>query len=91
MQKKLHQMLFSTEHYVEVILILTKENEEKKIFNQDIVDYMNVSRASVSVAVSKLKKEGYICRKNKEIKLTEKGIKLGEELLEKHNFFTIFL
>lgn len=86
MKENLHNIAFSKEHYIETIYILLKEKD--RVYNKDIVEYLELSKASVSVAVNKLIQEEYAYRENRSIKLTSKGIMVGKELYKKHIFLT---
>lgn len=87
---KNHSKCFSQEHYIETIYLLQKK--QKSVFNKDVVDELELSRASVSIAVNKLIKANMLIRReNEELILTESGLKLGEELYNKHKFLTNFL
>lgn len=85
----MHSTMYSKENYIEVIYILGLKKE--LIYNKDIVEYLDISRASVSNAINKLITKKYAYRDEKSIKLTEKGINLGKEIYEKHVFFSKFL
>ena len=82
--------LESQEDYLEKILqiSLVKEN----VHAIDIVREMNFSKPSVSVAMAKLKDEGYIeINKKGEISLTFSGREIAEKTLEKHTILTKML
>lgn len=77
----------SGEDYLEIILIL--QSRGGSVRSVDIASEMNVSKASVSVAMKNLRKGGYIqMDKNYEIYLTSKGRKLAETVYERHLFFS---
>ena len=74
--------------------ILQKQNNEIRV--TDIANKMNISRASVSEALQKLAEQGYIIyEKYKPAVLTEKGLTVAKEVLQKHqvlfSFFKDFL
>ena len=48
----------SSEDYLETILILS--NKQEYVRSIDIVEYLNFSKPSVSVAMKKLRENGYI-------------------------------
>jgi len=82
--------LESQEDYLEKILqiSLVKEN----VHAIDIAREMNFSKPSVSVAMAKLSKEGYIeINKKGEISLTSSGREIAEKTLEKHEILTKML
>ena len=80
----------SREDYLENILILSKK--KSVVRNVDIALQMNFSRPSVSVAVKKLEKEGYVTvSPDGNIELTGKGRKRAEQVYERHLVLTLIL
>ncbi len=79
----------SREDYLEAILQLRKVNGVVRSI--DVANHLHFSKASVSVAVKKLKEEGYIIvEADGNLVLTESGEELAEKTLEKHEFLTNF-
>lgn len=77
----------SGEDYLEMILIL--QNKKGTVHSVDIAAELNVSKASVSVAMKNLQRDGYICKgDDHEITLTEPGQKLAETMYERHLLFS---
>lgn len=77
----------SSEDYLESILILQKRNGSVRSI--DIVDDLEFSKPSVSVAMKKLRENGYIeVDKKGYITLTEKGLKVAEKTYERHVLLT---
>ena len=80
----------SAENYLETILIL--KNRLGAVRSVDIVNELDFTRASVSVAMKKLRESGHIemdtlgC-----ITLTKSGLKVAEEMYERHNILAKFL
>lgn len=77
----------SAENYLETILIL----KEQKGFVRsiDIVNNLNFSKASVSVAMKKLRESGYLeVNTSGEISLTESGLSIAEKVYERHKVLT---
>lgn len=73
----------SSEDYLERILML--KNKNGKVRSIDIVDDMNFSRASVSVAMKKLKENNYIVfDEDGYINLTNDGYKIASSIYERH-------
>ena len=73
----------SSEDYLEKILML--KNKNGKVRSIDIVDDMNFSRASVSVAMKKLKENNYIVfDEDGYIDLTNDGYKIASSIYERH-------
>lgn len=73
----------SSEDYLERILML--KNKNGKVRSIDIVDDMNFSRASVSVAMKKLKENNYIVfDEDCYIDLTNDGYKIASSIYERH-------
>jgi Mn-dependent DtxR family transcriptional regulator len=84
---KLHE---SGEDYLEMILMLQKE--KGSVRSIDVATAMNFSKASVSRAMSILKKEGFlIMEKSGELILTEKGHKRANEVLDRHRCITKYI
>ena len=73
------QIKESAEDYLEKILILSNKNS--LVRSIDIVNYMKLSKPSVSVAMKKLRENGYILMDNDGyITLTEEGKKIAEKI-----------
>lgn len=80
----------SREDYLERILMLQEQNGSVRAI--DIAESMDYSRASVSIALKKLKAEGLIQVNNDStICLTELGKQTAIEVYEKHKYITSFL
>lgn len=73
----------SAENYLETILILKKRiNAVRSV---DIVNELDFSRPSVSIAMKKLRESGHILMdKDGAITLTESGLKIAQEMYERH-------
>ncbi|HBF67723.1 MAG TPA: DtxR family transcriptional regulator [Firmicutes bacterium] len=79
----------SSEDYLEQILVLT--NEKGQIRSIDIVESMNFSKPSVSVAMKKLRENGYIEIDSKGyIKLTSLGEEAANKTYERHLVLSSF-
>ena len=77
----------SSEDYLETILILT--NKQGKVRSIDVVEYLNFSKPSVSIAMKKLRENGYInFDKKGYITLSEEGLKVASKTYEKHLLLT---
>lgn len=77
----------SSEDYLEAILAL--EQEKGNVHSVDIADLLGFSKASVSVAMKKLRQNGYIkMDRDGEIHLLEPGRKIAEDILERHRVLT---
>ena len=74
----------SIEDYLEKILMLKKDQDLVRA--SDIATFMSFSKASVSVALKKLKSYGYVTvdEKTGDINLTEEGQKIAEATYERH-------
>lgn len=74
----------SGEMYLETILVLYKRGLER-VRAIDIVKVMNFSKPSVSIALSNLKKEGYVSvDANGTVELTDAGLKVAKKIYERH-------
>ena len=86
MDKKLTSSL---EDYLEIIYNKIKENSKVKAI--DISRELNVSRASVTEALNKLAKNGFInYEKYGQIIITDEGIKKAKEIVFLHQELTNF-
>ena len=82
--------LESQEDYLEKILQISQKKDN--VHAIDIAREMSFSKPSVSVAMNKLKEQGYIKINDKdEITLTESGLLIAEKTLEKHIILTNML
>ena len=81
----------SGEMYLETILVLYKRGLER-VRAIDIVKEMNFSKPSVSIALSNLKKEGYVSvDANGTVELTDAGLKIAKKIYERHVILTQML
>ena len=81
---KLHA---SGEDYLEAILILQKKNN--MVRSVDLARHMDVSKPSVSHAVSVLREGGFLTMdEDYYLHLTDTGYEVAEKLYERHQFFT---
>lgn len=84
------KVMESAEDYLETILILSRTKE--KVRSIDIVKQMNLSKPSVSVAMKKLRENGYIeMDSDGYITLNESGRNIAEKIYEKHIFISEWL
>jgi Mn-dependent DtxR family transcriptional regulator len=84
---KIHE---SGENYLETILILQTKNGSVRSI--DIARELNYTKASISRAMSILKKEEYIIMEsNGNIQLTDKGHSTAEKIYERHRLISDFL
>lgn len=89
MKKTYEKNSASKEDYLELIYELSKDNSNFKAV--DIANKMNISRASVSEALKKLSEQGYIIyEKYKPAVLTDKGLAIAKQVLNKHNVLFSF-
>lgn len=73
----------SAENYLETILVLSQKVE--KVRSIDIVNELEYSKPSVSVAMKNLRTEGFITiDRDGYITLTIKGKKIAEKMYERH-------
>lgn len=76
----------SGEDYLKGILVLEKQNGQVR--SVDLARYQQVSKASVSNAISVLKEGGFVITDEKMyLHLTEKGRKVAQEMYDRHCFF----
>ena len=80
----------SAENYLESILIL--KQRKGQVRSIDIVNELEFSKPSVSVAMKNLRENGYIQMDPEEfISLTEKGQDIADKIYERHTLFTEWL
>lgn len=80
----------SAENYLETILIL--QNELNAVRSIDIVNELNYTKASVSIAMKKLRENGYIeMDRDGYISLTNDGLSIAEKMYERHKALSSFL
>lgn len=84
---KIHE---SSENYLETILVLGKRNGFVRSI--DIANEMGFSKPSVSIAMSKLRENGYI-HMNAEghIELLSPGLEIAEKIYERHTVISRWL
>lgn len=83
-------LLESGENYLETILILQKR--KGNVRSIDVANELNFTKASVSRAMSILKKDNYInMEPGGNIVLTEQGRKKASEVLDRHVTLTKFI
>lgn len=77
----------SAEDYLETILILYERNGQVRSI--DIVNEMNFSKPSISIAMKKLRENGFIRMDvNGLITLTEEGRDIAERIYSRHKLLT---
>ncbi len=75
----------SGEDYLEAILMLSLELE--RVRSIDVANRLGVTKASVSKAMSNLESNGYVTMGKRDVKLTDKGMVVAQQMLERHEFF----
>ena len=84
---KIHE---SAEDYLESILTL--RNKLGSVRSIDVVNNLGVSKPSVSVAMKKLRENGYIITDSDGyISLTQQGQEIAERIYERHQILTSML
>ena len=79
----------SAEDYLEAILMIQERNGN--VHSIDIAEELNYSKASVSVAMKKLRENGYISMdRTGAITLLEPGRKIAEHIYDRHQTLTNF-
>ena len=77
----------SAEDYLETILVLFERNGQVRSI--DIVNEMNFSKPSISIAMKKLRENGYIRMDvNGLITLTDEGRVIAERIYSRHKLLT---
>ena len=84
------KILESSENYLETILILTQKNGQVRSI--DIAEELSVTKPSVSVAMKKLRTNGYISVDKDGYRTLEKiGREIAERMYERHTMLTSWL
>ena len=79
----------SAEDYLETILMLKEKNGS--VHSVDVAAELGFSKASVSVAMKKLRESGHlIMESDGELKLTESGLAIASSIYERHRTLTDF-
>lgn len=82
----------SREDYLERILMIQEKYNKKEVHAIDIAKDMNFSKASVSVALKKLKQQELITiNENGVIFLTKKGEEIANKIYERHKTISKWL
>ena len=80
----------SAENYLETILILSERSTYVRSI--DIANELNFTKPSVSVAMKKLRENGYIeMDRDGLITLTDRGMAIAAKMLDRHHTLTKFL
>ena len=86
------QIRESAEYYLETILILSQRKGKGEVRSIDIVNELEFSKPSVSVAMKNLRENGYITvDKDGYIRLTDKGLEIAEKMYERHTLLSQWL
>ena len=86
------QIRESAENYLETILILSQRKGKGEVRSIDIVNELEFSKPSVSVAMKNLRENGYITvDKEGYIRLTDKGLEIAENMYERHTLLSQWL
>lgn len=86
------QIRESAENYLETILILSQRKGKGEVRSIDIVNELEFSKPSVSVAMKNLRENGYITvDKDGYIRLTDKGLDIAEKMYERHTLLSQWL
>lgn len=80
----------SAENYLETIYFLSKKNSTVRSI--DIVNELNFTKPSVSVAMKNLRVNGYVNMDNDgHITLTDKGLEIAQSMHERHTLLSQWL
>ena len=86
------QIRESAENYLETILILSQRKGNGEVSSIVIVNELEFSKPSVSVAMKNLRENGYITvDKDGYIRLTDKGLEIAEKMYERHTLLSQWL
>ena len=79
----------SKEDYLKTILVIISEKQKCRVI--DIARYLNVTKASASIAVKKLENAELIMKENNNLLLTKQGEEIAEQIYEKGSFLEEWL
>jgi len=80
----------SGEDYLEAILMVSEQKSD--VHAIDVVNELGFSKPSVSIALKKLREQGYITiDNNNHLHLTENGMKIATKIYERHKILTSIL
>ena len=86
------QIRESAANHLETILILSQRKGKGEVRSIDIVNELEFSKPSVSVAMKNLRENGYITvDKDGYIRLTDKGLEIAEKMYERHTLLSQWL
>ena len=86
------QIRESAENYLETILILSQRKGKGEVRSIDIVNELEFSKPSVSVAMKNLRENVYITvYKDGYIRLTDKCLEIAEKMYERHTLLSQWL
>lgn len=77
------------QNYLEAIHIISLKKDKVRAI--DIVNYLNFSRPTVSIALKQLEDEGFITIDKNAIKLTDKGNEVANKMYERHEYIAKIL
>ncbi len=84
------KMQESPEDYLETILILSKDLGNVRSI--DVANYLGYSKPSISVAMKRLRENGYLTvDEHGHLLLTKAGLSIAQNIYEKHQVLTQFL
>ena len=78
-----HKISASLEDYIEAIHQISKENQVVKAI--DLSKRLDVKRSSVAEAIKNLTKRELVTYENNNLKLTDKGLEIAKEVINRHN------
>lgn len=77
------------QNYLEAIHIISLQKDKVRAI--DIVNYLNFSRPTVSIALKQLEDDGFIIIDNNNIKLTDIGNDVANKMYERHEYIAKIL
>ena len=82
----------SAENYLETILILSQRKGNGMVRSIDIVNEIEFTKPSVSVAMKRLRENGYVnMDDNNLLTLTESGLAIARSIYERHQVISGYL
>lgn len=78
-----HKISASLEDYIEAIHQISKEKQIVKAI--DLSKRLDVKRSSVAEAIKNLTRRELVTYENNELNLTDKGLEIAKEVINRHN------
>ena len=86
------EITINIEHYLKALFHLKNKSEDGRIGTNQLADFLNISPASTSSMIRKLREMGFVnFEKYGKIELTKKGEDIAIKVIRKHRLWETFL